>query len=185
MSEIPGAINGLYYCNINEDEILNKRIAERNIPSHNLQPQFSPRPVSTKYAYLPITDRRAPNKVPINTTETYNVKEVFNPGTAMAPWDGFAANIDVNSVLKNQFFALQKCDQSTYVPSSDSDMYKVNVEGRYEEQPFPGLFKREKFNKFDPNTCDLGNATFNNPTRIQLKQMCNKEDIYDKKICKS
>jgi len=133
---------------------------------------------------MSIVDRRAPTKVPIKTTETYNISEVFNPGTAMAPWDGFASNINVSSVLNNSYFALQNCQQPVFIPSSKSDLYEVKVGGREEAQPFPGLFKTETFDKFNPNTCDLGAATFNNPTRVQLKQMCGKEKIYDKQICK-
>ena len=53
-------VNGVYYqCNLVRYG-LSDRIAQRNMPSRPLQPQFSMRPVSTKYALLPIIDRRAP-----------------------------------------------------------------------------------------------------------------------------
>ena len=41
----------------------------------------------------------------------------------MAPFSGFVENVDVESVLRNQIFALQKNDQAVYVPSSKSDLY--------------------------------------------------------------
>ena len=173
----------LYYCNIKQDQVLNERIAERNYPSTVLQPQFSQRPISTKYSLMPILDRRAPTKVPIEPNAVYDIKEVLNPGDREAPWSGFAANIDVNSSLRNQFFALQKCEQSSYIPNSTTCLYEVEVTGRQEKQPFPGLFKQENFDTFNPNTCNLGNATFNNSTRTQLKQFCAKENVYENKIC--
>ena len=184
MHKPQGLPHDLYICNIKRDEELSKRIAERNIPSSYLEPQFSQRPVSTKYALLPIVDRRKIPNVPIDITPTYNVNQIFNPGNTVSPWSGFASNINIDSKLRNQFFALQKCEQSNYVHSSNSDMYHVNVSGRQEVQPFPGLFKKETFDKFNPNTCDLGKSTFNNSTRVQLLQMCNDEKRNDYQMCK-
>ena len=57
-------------CNNDRDNELNRRLMERNIPSAPLQPQFSQRPVPTKYALLPILDRRAPAKVPLDNVPT-------------------------------------------------------------------------------------------------------------------
>ena len=42
-----GVVNGLYYCNLDRNLELDNRIYERNIPSAQLQPSFSIRPVST------------------------------------------------------------------------------------------------------------------------------------------
>jgi len=163
-----GVINGAYYCNMERDMELSNRIAERNVPSRPLQPSFSIRPVSTKYALLPIFDRRAKPTVAIEQEPVYNVKTVFNPGTAQAPWSGFASNINDESSLRGQFFALQNCEQSEYVPSSNSDMYMVEAVGRQEQQQFPGLFQEEQFAPFNPNTCNLGHDLFHNSTRVQL-----------------
>lgn len=162
-------MNTLYYCNIESDEELNKRILERNKPSAPLQPQFSFRPISTKYSFLPIVDHRAPATVPIIRRPTYNVGNVFNPGTAQSPWSGFASNINKESSLRNQFFALQNCEQSQFVPSSESDLYNYRIsDGSVENQPFPGLFTEQTFETFNPNTCNLGKEFFNNFTREQL-----------------
>ena len=163
-----GVVKGVYYNNIDSNEELNNRITERNVPSDKLQPQFSIRPVSTKYSMLPIFDRRADTTVPIERQPTYSINNVFNPGNAEAPWSGFASNINKESTLRNQFFALQKCGQSSYIPSSSSDMYNVVASGRSEVQPYPDLFKEQKFSKFNPNTYDLGGDVFNNFTRTQL-----------------
>lgn len=159
----------LYYCNIETDQELNNRISRRNIPSAPLQPQFSIRPISTKYAFLPIVDHRPQSNVPIIMTPTYNVENVFNPGNAQSPWSGFASNIHKESILRNQGFALQNNEQSVFVPSTNSELYNTpNLNKGNETQPYPGLFAEEMFNPFNPNTYDLGKDYFNNFTRQQL-----------------
>jgi len=169
MSQMHGVINGVEICNIFRNEELNLRMAERNIPSNDLAPQFSTRPVSTKYSLLPITDIRPTSSVPINHLPTFNIQNTFNPGTAQAPWSGFSAKINDESTLRNQFFALQNCPHTQYIPSSNSDMYNVNVVGKPVHQTHPGLFKTEQFDKFNPNSCNTGYNLFNNCTRQQLK----------------
>merc|ERR1712100_858658 len=104
MSEMYGVINGIEICNLFRNEELNLRMAERNIPSNDLAPQFSMRPVSTKYSLLPVTDIRPTSSVPINHLPTFNIQNTFNPGTAQAPWSGFSAKINDESTLRNQFF---------------------------------------------------------------------------------
>ena len=164
-----GVIDGAYYCNQDRNMELNMRIAERNIPSASLEPQFSIRPVSTKYALLPIVDRRPKPTVPINKISSYSVEKVFNPGSGQGPWSGFATNVNEESKLRNQFFALQNCEQAAWVPSSQSDLYRVKVGGRNEIQPFPRLFTTERFAPFEPNTDGLGKDLWSNHTRQQLK----------------
>lgn len=164
----------LNVCNIEYDNELNLRLCARNEPSRPLQPQFSLRPVSTKYALLPVVDTVIPSSVPLDTYPIYQPGQVFNPGNNMAPWSGFATNIDVESTLRSQFMALQRNEQSVYIPSSDSDMYVNPVYGRPEQQPFPGLFQSPSFQSFNPNTCNVGKDLFHNPTREQrLNLNCN------------
>ena len=170
-NEIYGLVDGAYYCGINRTQELNSRIAERNIPSATLQPQFSLRPVSTKYAMMPIVDRRPKSNVPIKNLPIYNSRVTFNPGSAVAPWSGFSSNINKESELRNMYFALQRNDRATYIPSSKSDMYQTYVTGTNVKQPFPDLFREETFNNFDPNTCNLGGNIFANCTRQQLKNV--------------
>ena len=67
-----GVINGVYYCNNERVDELNERIASRNIPSQKLQAQFDVRPVSTKYAMMPILDRRAVPTVHIEKMPNYS-----------------------------------------------------------------------------------------------------------------
>jgi len=99
----------------------------------------------------------------------------------MAPWHGYANNVNVESTLRNQFFGLQDCQQAYYVPSSKSDLYNVSVPPPSQpvKQQFPGLFQREVFDHFNPNTYNLGNSFFNNNTRIEIRSLpIEKESSY-------
>lgn len=167
--------NEVYHTNIDRYQQLNERIAERNIPSGNLQSYFSVRPVSTKYSLMTVFDQYKPSNVKIPTMLNYNVGKIFNPGNAQAPWSGYANNVDVETVLRNQAFALQKGDKSVYVPSSNSDLYITEVVGRNETQTHPYLFKDDPLPNFNPNTLNLGNDVFNNATRQQFKSIHDKE----------
>jgi hypothetical protein len=160
---------------------INTRIYDRNIPSHVLQPYLNVRPVMTKYSIMPIVDPRAPIKTPIVQQPTYNTNEVFNPGNTRSPWCGFATNINKESELRNQLYALQSCSQSVYVPSSDSDLYKfVFKPSNAVQQPFPGLFQNEHFNSFNPNPENVGQGLFQNCTRQEIRNLgndpCNNSD---------
>jgi len=167
-----GVMEGGYYsCNVERYQVLNDRIANRNIPSEYLQSSFSSRPVSTKYSKLPIVDQYKQANVPLVKAQPYNIGTTFNPGNAEAPWSGYASNVDVETILRNQVFALQKGDKSAYVPSSKSDLYNTEVVGRQEQQTFPGLFSPQTLQPFNPNTYNLAQDVFNNSTRQQLKNV--------------
>jgi hypothetical protein len=156
-------------CASTRVDLNNQRIYDRNIPSQILQPYISVRPVMTKYSLMPIVDPRAPVKVPMEQLPIYNQEQIFNPGTA-APWSGYSSNVNVESDLRNQIFALQKCSQSVYVPSSSSDLYQFGFKTTKQEvQPFPNLFANEQFNQFNPNPENVGHDVFYNSTRQQLK----------------
>lgn len=153
---------------------INKRIYDRNIPSQMLQPYLSVRPVMTKYSIMPIVDPRAPINVPLKQQPTYNSHNVFNPGNTQSPWSGFCSNINNESILRNQVFALQKCSQSEYVPSSKSDLYEYSFKpNKNQFQPFPELFKKENFAPFNPNPENVGEGLFYNATRVQIRGIPN------------
>lgn len=160
---------------------INTRIYDRNIPSHMLQPYLSVRPVMTKYSVMPIVDPRAPINTPLKQQPIYNSEAVFNPGNSQSPWSGFATNINVESELRNQIYALQSCSQSVYVPSSNSDMYSFNFKNsnsnNNSEQPFPGLFQKEHFSPFNPNPEQVGQGIFQNCTRQQIRDLTPKNNI--------
>ena len=170
-TQMYGVIKGLYLNNIDKDNELNERISNRNIPSSYLKPQFSLRPVSTKYEIMSIIDRRAPITENLLDTDHYNVSKTFNPGSRNAPWNGFSTHVNDESKLRNQFFALQKSEQGVYIPPSNSDLYVETVVPNNSTQPFPHLFKKNNFGEFNPNKCNLGKDMFHNNTRVQLKNL--------------
>jgi len=151
----------------------NSRIYNRNIPTQMLQPYLDVRPVMTKYSHFPIVDPRKELSVPLKQQPTYNVHNVFNPGNNMAPWSGFASNVNVESELRNQIYALQKCSQSVYVPNSNSDLYNYKFKTINNPNPHELLFASESFGQFNPNPNSekIGNSIFLNSTRTQVKDL--------------
>jgi hypothetical protein len=163
-------------CSARQD-IMNTRTYVRNIPSQPLQPYLDARSVLTKYSIMPIVDPRREINTPLIQQATYSPSQIFNPGNviARAPWSGFASNINQESDLRGQLYALQKCSQATYVPNSKSSLYNVHWknQGNSVTQPFPELFKKDDLSTSSSNTdpTTIGYALFNNATRQQLKNL--------------
>lgn len=146
----------------------------RNIPSQTLQPYLDVRPVLTKYSILPVVDPRKTVETPLVQQATYISESIFNPGNDFGPWSGYASNVNRESELRNQLFALQHCSQATYIPSSKSSLYQINWENQNKpSQPFDDLFKIDTFNPINPNPYPnkVGFALFNNSTRQQIKDL--------------
>ena len=154
-------------------EQTNTRIYDRNIPSQLLQPYLDVRPVMTKYSYFPIVDPRKELNTKLMQMPTYNVHTIFNPGNTQSPWSGFASNINTESVLRNQVYALQKCSQAVYVPNSKSDLYTYSFQTPTKHNPHEALFQSQQFCNFNPNPDPktIGVSAFYNSTRSQLKDM--------------
>jgi hypothetical protein len=151
-----------------------QRSYERNIPSQPLQPYLDSRPVLTKYSIMPIVDNRGQISTPLNQYATYTPETVYNPGNDFGPWSGYASNVNHESELRNQIFALQSCSQASYIPSSKSSLYNVKWNNKNKPyQPFPELFKQEEFCPFNPNLNPdvVGYSLFNNATRQQTKDL--------------
>ena len=155
-------------------QIVYLRSYERNIPSHSLQPYLDAKPVMTKYSILPIVDLRKQIDTPLIQQATYNPSKMYNPGNDSGPWSGYASNINHESELRNQLFALQNCTQASYIPSSKSSLYDVHWQNsNKQEQPFPDLFQTEPFCPINPNLnpTQVGYALFNNATRQQTRNL--------------
>jgi len=159
-------------------EQTNTRIYDRNIPSQMLQPYLNVRPVMTKYSHFPIVEPRKELNVKLEQMPTYNSHLNFNPGNTKSPWSGFVSNVNLESELRNQVFALQKCDQAVYVPGSNSDLYKYsyNPNNAKQSQTHSLLFQKESFCDFDPNPDHkiVGSGIFYNSTRTQVKEIGDK-----------
>jgi hypothetical protein len=109
-------------------------------------PCFSPRPVPTKYTVLPVLDTTPASKVPL----TYNVA---------------AADVDVESSLKNITFALQRDSRAVYIPASSSDLYNRQPlkSSNAGPQPHPLLFASVVSQHRIPHDFpDKATAVFNN-----------------------
>ena len=159
-------------------ENTNKQLYDRNVPSQMLQPYLDFRPVLTKYSYFPIVDPRKENLVTLEQMPTYNVHKVFNPGNSQAPWSGFVSNVNTESELRNQIFALQKCNQREYVPNSTSDLFVYNFNTQKKPINHELLFNNDTFNQFNPNPNEnkIGNHLFMNSTRCQLKDLSKQQN---------
>jgi hypothetical protein len=138
-----------------------------------LQPYLDVRPVMTKYSYLPIVDPRKATSVPLTVQPTFSPHTVFNPGNTESPWSGFASKINLESELRNQIYALQKCSQSVYVPSSKSDLYNYGFTPKPTPQSHSLLFEKGSFSQFNPNpdSKTVGSEMFFNSTRVQVRDM--------------
>jgi hypothetical protein len=174
-NKILGVPVGVYYGQNERVDELNDRMSTRHFPDSPLQPNFDPRSIPTKYSKFPIVNRRKSFQEPVVPYLDYNQKINFNPGTHRAPPSGFLNNIDTETILRNQVFALQKGgEQGVYIPSSKSDLYNVSVPGGSitEPQPYPNLFYRGQFDQtLHPNVqgTNIGKDRFFNHTRTQLR----------------
>jgi len=146
--------------NIDYDNELNIRINTRDLPSQPLRPLYEVRSVSTKYSFFQTIEERMPSNIPTIEYKPYTT-EVFNPGYR-GPVDFYMREIDTEMKLRNQFMALQKGNQSVYVPSLNSSLYD-----------FPLTEKRDKYSKTDTTSriapVNLAPNQFYNQTRMNLR----------------
>jgi hypothetical protein len=152
--EVP---DGIIHNNVERLEELNERIHNRIIPDNNVK-------------LNPVFDIKSKNDT------HYKIEENFAPIQTKGPFINFVSNVDKESHLRNQIYALQHgAEQSVYVPSSKSDLYNTSVplSSVNIEQPFTGLFERnrefvttqnEHVNKFN-----IGRDVFHNNTKVQLR----------------
>lgn len=156
---------------------LNTRLFARNIPSHTIDPVFSPTPTATRYTKMAILDNTENNlETPITGNNQYQTATTFFPGDRMPNRNGFVTNVDTESVLRNQFFALQRGGQAVYVPESSSDLYtnkniatgKKHAGGMEEDEGL--LFSEFKFDNFNPTILGTGSLLFHNSTRTQRNE---------------
>ncbi len=156
-----------YYCNQHLTKEMSDNIFKRNLPSESLQPNLNARSVSTRFT-MPITDCRNKSRVPIVKYKDYSQHNQFNPGYG-APYVGYCKNIDNESKLFNYFNPLQRAQQGVYIPSSRSDLY--NHMSFVPSTQSNLAQKKEQFNQFNPNECDIAKNSLYNHTRQQTKNI--------------
>lgn len=167
-----GAVHGVQ-TKQHHDILHNDLIYNRNIPDEILRPNLGFRSTTTRQAIFPTAPIKREATVPIYSIPGHCVQTNFSPATRMGPTATYLANIDVETKLQGRVYALQRSDESVYVPSSTSDLYNVNVEkGAPVEQPCPLLFERQTYNtKVSSIANKIGNDHLYNNTRVQLKSL--------------
>ena len=140
--------NGVIYCQQRRTQDLNDRIFSRQTPFFNQPVRYDTRSVGTKYGVMPIISSN-------DDCKNNNVKTGFNT--------------DLETVLQNRHFALQRSELNEYVPSSTSTLYNAYVPLQSAvNNPHPLLNNVGQKPAFNPNKYNLGAQRFNNPTRNQL-----------------
>lgn len=155
------------------NNMTNDKLHSRNVPSTPLQPYFNVAPVCTKYSVMPILDVRKRHFEPMLSYQNYDLLNTFNPGTRQAPWSGYSSNVNDESILRNQVYAIQHSSQATYIPNSSSDLYNSSnlVNPNSELPQFSLLFKEYNFNpnaNLNIKMHDKHHNFFGNHTRQQL-----------------
>ena len=167
---------GVIYGQHDRVDELNNRIMDRQFSDKPLAPNFSSRPVGTKYSRFGIADRRAPYEEEIRPVETHNLQTNFSPATQRGPPSTMLQNIDLESALRNQNVAFQrKALQSVYVPDSSSELFNVRVLSTPGPNPHPSLFNRPSTQsiprEMNVRNINIGKDLFNNNTRTQLRAL--------------
>lgn len=176
-SGVYGIPDGISYGQNERVDELNSRMFDRFYPEQGLKPNLDFRPVPTKYAHFPVIDRRS--KMDVNTSiasvPDFTTSGFFVPAMGRnGPVSGFINNVNTESELRNQYFALQHgADQAVYVPASTSDLYKISVPtgSNQMSNPHQGLSVRPTFSSApNPNANpNIGKDIFMNNTRTQLR----------------
>lgn len=149
---------------------INNKIYQRFVPSHSLPPNLSVYPVPTKYVKLGVTDIHPEQNTIQNNYSNYQCNTMFCPTLKNNNYTGFSNNIHLESELRNQFVALQKCDASEYIPNYNSSMYTYSMPSNgIEQQPFENLFNTSIYMPIQPILKEQNNSLFCNHTRQQLK----------------
>lgn len=175
--QIYGVPQGIYYGQFDRTDELNMRTHSRQFSDKPLTPQYDMRPVSTKYALFPIIDRRTPSQTHLEqnlqNNENYNLSTNFSPATRNGPVSGYVSNVDKESTLRNLGIAIQRgAEQGVYVPSSNSDLYKISITPSPSIQPHPELFRIDTFGSYRRAPVgNIGNDIFMNHTRTQLRNL--------------
>jgi hypothetical protein len=173
-----GVPNGCFIGQQDRVDELNMRIHARQFSDTPLPPNYDPRPTSTKYSLFPVIERRKPIKETKYTFPEHSVEINFNPATQNGPPSTYFRSIDTETILRNQTVALQHgADQGVYVPSSNSDLYRTNMDFlSANRNSIPSvhssLFEKPIFTSSIPPSISqrpIGKDVFYNHTRTQLR----------------
>ena len=179
MSKIYGVVDKVYYQHNDRVEDLNERLFNRNTSIRPVGALLDVRATPTKYVTMPIVNMRPIAKTQCPHVLPFNIKKQFFPGNTKSPLDGY--NVDTETVLRNQQFALQKSEQNIYVPSSNSDLYAKTVPSQIYTGRYQNMFNKPDLEPKNANPESLGLYFFNNHTREQRIDYGNIEEMSKKK----
>lgn len=167
-----GVPNGVLYQHNDRVDELNERIGGRHFPDVPLAAHFSSRPTPTKQTVFGINPYKNQVTVPIQHAISHRTEINFNPATQRGPASDFLALIDTESMLRDQSHPLSRECNHTYNPSSNSDLYKVDVISRQVNQPFQYLQPNLSYSTYiSPYILNIKQDKFNNNTRLQSSQL--------------
>jgi hypothetical protein len=164
---------------------INDRILERTTLTGNINVLIPPRPESTLFT-LPFQNSNVICN-PIIIKSDFNDPNSFLPSSRGGDWNKYKQNIDTESILRSQVYALQNAPQAIYVPNSNSDLYNSTMptmntstaQGLYKnlqtttmEDSIWGLHPALNINSNYQNVSmpdELRNKLFNNDTRQEIK----------------
>lgn len=168
------------FNNMEDQVAANSRMYSHVVPSldgiadHNMmEPSFDLRATPTRYTRMQTIPQQ---KVPVVAPGTYDkyVQAKANGLTySGGPYDGFAGNVDNETVLRNQVVPLHRGDAHSYIPSTGSDMYVTQQASLANRVPgvatkqFHDLFEESSFRSHNPNVLGGGRDVFSNHTREQ------------------
>jgi hypothetical protein len=168
----------LYYGQFERTDELDKRIYEITLTTTvPLRPNMESRPMETRHAIFPMisTQFHQPSISNRKYLE-YDTTKVFSSIQSNGPVEGYLNNIDSESSLRNQYTPLQHgAIQTTYIPSSKSDLFVVNVplSSSTDIQPFPLLFEKHTYHTTGNKhiSSQIGHNAFNNASKQQLRNL--------------
>ena len=172
--KMPGVSTGVYYGQFQRTEELNDRLRNRICVDTPLRPNHAPRAVNTRQVLMPTADMRPTATVGFGSYRNYSCETNHATITTRGPPREFLANIDTETILRNHVHALQRgADQSVYVPSSQSELYRDSAPTTTggAPQPFPEIFVRPTFseNRRVKNVEGMATGAFYNNTRASFQ----------------
>lgn len=103
-------------------EWMNSHILKRNESNIQHNVILSDIPQETRYRVFQLTENKS--GIPsLAQQPQFDLSDTFIPSTTKPPFVGFAKNIDIETNLRGQVYALQRGNQAVDIPGSKSDMY--------------------------------------------------------------
>ena len=157
----------------NYSNYINKRILERTMQFENIEALISPRPQST-VCTMPLDNiilNESCRSIILNYENTNSTTSDTNTCNIDGKWCKYVNNIDTESILKNQVYALQHAPHTKYVPDSSSELYKSNTIKTYNKNAKQSTHSNinNPNNPNNPNIESHISTLFNQDTRQILK----------------